>query len=300
MTDLPPVLILGGPTASGKSALAVDIAEAYGGIVVAADAMTVYRGLDVGTAKPTPADRARAPHRGLDLRDPHEDFNVADFLGEVEAARQSGVPVVIAGGTPFWIAALVRPLARLPEPDPALRAEIEQIEDLHGALMAVDPVSAARLHPNDRVRLVRALEVHRATGQAMSALHAAGAARPAVPHTLCWLDRDDLAQRIDGRLQQMLDGDYLGEVRRVLAQGVSPSCKPLRSFSYVHMVAHLVDGMSLDEAVRCTRRDTWRLARKQRTWGRGMGWTATGPDFAWQAAAHLWGPGQRSPARSLA
>jgi tRNA A37 N6-isopentenylltransferase MiaA len=156
-----PVLIIGGPTASGKSALAVDLAEAWGGIVVSADAMTVYRGLDVGTAKPGAADRARAPHRCLDLREPHEDFNVADFLAEVDAARATGRPVIVAGGTPFWLAALVRPLARLPEPDPTLRAELERIDDLHGALAAVDPESAARLHPHDRVRLVRALEVFR-------------------------------------------------------------------------------------------------------------------------------------------
>lgn len=286
----PPILILGGPTASGKSALAVDLAEAWGGVVVAADAMTVYRGLDVGTAKPSAADRARAPHRGLDLRDPHEDFNVADFLAEVDAARATGQPVIVAGGTPFWLAALVRPLARLPEPDPLLRVEIEQIDDLHGALAAVDPESAARLHPHDRVRLVRALEVFRLTGAPMSAVHAAGAGRPPVPHSLVWLDRDDLQERIGARLDQMLAGDYLGELRRALDAGVPLTCKPLKSFAYVHFVAHLREGLAWDEALRCTRRDTWRLARKQRTWARGMGWAAAPAEAAWDAAAATFGP----------
>ena len=285
-----PVLIIGGPTASGKSALAVDLAEAWGGIVVSADAMTVYRGLDVGTAKPSAEDRARAPHRCLDLRDPHEDFNVADFLAEVDAARVAGRPVIVAGGTPFWLAALVRPLSRLPEPDPALRVELEQIDDLHGALAAVDPESAARLHPHDRVRLVRALEVFRLTGAPLSAAHAAGAGRPPVPHALVWLDRDDLQERIGDRLAQMVAGDYLGELRRALDAGAPPDCKPLKSFAYVHLVAHLREGLPWDEALRRTRRDTWRLARKQRTWARGMGWSAAAPAAAWSAAEATFGP----------
>lgn len=284
-----PLLILGGPTASGKSALAVDIAERYGGLVVSADAMTVYRGLSVGTAKPSAAELARAPHRGVDVRALHEAFTVADFLAEVEAAVATGQPVLVAGGTPFYLAALVRPLARMPEADPALRAELEALPDPHARLQALDPATAARLHPNDHVRIIRAIEVCVLSGEPMSALHAREAGRPARPHGLCWLDRSDLPERISARLQQMIAGDYLGELQRALAAGADPACKPLRSFAYVHLVAHLQGEIDRDEALRRTERDTWRLARKQRTWARSMGWTPTGPEAAWALAAGLWG-----------
>lgn len=285
-----PLLILGGPTASGKSALAHQIAERYGGGVVSADAMTVYRGLEVGTAKPTLEARARVPHWGIDLRDLHEGFTVADFEAEVDAAIATRRPVIVAGGTPFYLAALVRPLARMPEADPALRAELEALEAPHARLLALDPATAARLHPNDRVRIIRAIEVCLLSGEPMSALHAREAGRPARAHGLCWLDRPDLAERIAQRLAEMVEGDYLGELQRALDQGADPDCKPLRSFSYVHLVAHVKGELELDEALRRTQRDTWRLARKQRTWARSMGWTPAAPEDAWALAAALWGP----------
>ena len=164
----PPVLLIGGPTAAGKSGLAIEIAEAYGAVVVSADAMTVYRGLDIGTAKPTPQERERVAHHCIDVRELHEEFNVSDFVAEVDRVRGSNPRVIIAGGTPFYLAALVRPMAVLPAPDPQIRSELEALGDPWGLLSQVDPVMAQKLHPNDRVRVVRALEVFRITGSPMS------------------------------------------------------------------------------------------------------------------------------------
>ncbi len=282
-------LVLGGPTAAGKSSLALELAETHGAVIVSADAMTVYRGLDIGTAKPSAAEQARVPHHAIDIVHPHDDFSVADFTALVERVCAAHPRVLIAGGTPFYLRAIVQPLAAMPPADPALRAELEALPDLHGALAAVDPAAAARLHPNDRVRLVRALEVHRLTGRPLSALHAEGAARPPLCTDVAWLDRSDLRSRIAARLQGMIGAGYLQELESALAQGIRRDCRPLRSFSYRHFVDHLDGKLSLGEAIRRTERDSWRLARKQRTWARSMGWTPTDPDGARAQAAAVFG-----------
>jgi tRNA dimethylallyltransferase len=288
------VFLLGGPTAAGKSSLAVELAAEHGAVVVSADAMTVYRGLDVGTAKPTRAERERVQHYGIDVVDPDEPFSVADFVALVEQVRTQHDRVIVAGGTPFYLRALVQPLARLPPADPELRAQLERLPDLHGALAAVDPDSAARLHPNDHVRIVRALEVHRLTGQTLTALHAEGAARPPLHDAMAWLDRDGLRPRIAARLGQMLEQGYIEELQSALQRGVSRDARPLRSFSYRHLVDHLDGALTLDEALRRTERDTWRLARKQRTWARGMGWEPVGPKEARRAATRCFARAEQS------
>jgi len=294
-----PVLLIGGPTAAGKSSLSLTIAEAYGAAVVSADAMTVWRTLNVGTAKPSSEELARVPHFCVDVRDIGEEYNVSDFVAAVEAARDSHQRVIIAGGTPFWLAALVRPHAELPGPDPAIRAEYDALEDPWSALQAVDPIMAGRLHPNDRVRVVRALEVHRLTGRPMSEVQAGPPARSPIEAEVVWLDRDDLRQRIGERIEQMMAGGYLEEVRGVLAAGTRPSERPLRAFAYRHLIEHIEGGLPLDEALRRTERDTWKLARKQRTWARGLGWTAAPPEQAWQAAERLWGPPGQADRRDI-
>lgn len=284
----PPVLLIGGPTAAGKSGLAMELAEQYGAVVVSADAMTVWRGLDVGTAKPSLEERARVPHRCIDIRSLHEEFNVSDFLDEVDTARQAFERVIVAGGTPFYLSALVRPMAVLPPPDPEIRATLEQLPNPWNALHQVDPTLAEKLHPNDHVRIIRALEVYRITGEPMSVRQKGPPARPPIAAEVVWLDRDDLRERIALRLQQMRGLGYLEETVRVLDAGASRDHRVLRSFAYRHLVDHVLDGLDLEEAFRRTERDTWRLARKQRTWARGLGWTAASPDAAHAAAAALW------------
>lgn len=271
-------LIIGGPTATGKTDLAVELALQYGAALLSADAMTVYRGMDVGTAKPARALLDRLPHAAIDEREPDEDWSVADFVDAFHRVSATSARVVVVGGTPFYLRALARPLASLPGADPTLRAELEALPDPHARLREVDPPSAERLHPNDRVRVVRALEVSALSGMPMSALHARDAARPAlVPEAhVGWLDRDDLRSRIDARVAGMVEQGYLDEVRRLLDLWPR-EIKPLRSFAYTHLVDHLLLELPLDEALRRTARDTWVLARKQRTWARGMGWAPTDP-----------------------
>lgn len=288
----PPVLLIGGPTASGKSSLALQVAERIGGEVVSADAMTVWRGLDVGTAKPSADERARVPHHCIDVRDVGEEYNVSHFVAEVDRVRASGVPTIIAGGTPFWLAALVRPFAPLPPPDPRIRAELEQLDHPWNQLEQVDPVLAQKLHPNDHVRIIRALEVHRITKRPMSEVQRDPPPRPPIPGEVMWLDRPDLRQRIAQRLQGMVEQGYLDETHRALHNGADPSHRALSSFAYRHIVAHLQGRLTLEDALQCTERDTWRLARKQRTWSRGMGWRPIEPEShataAWEAARRVW------------
>jgi tRNA dimethylallyltransferase len=266
------VLVLGGPTAAGKSDAALAVAERFGATVVSADAMQVYRGMDVGTGKVSAADRARAPHLGIDVVDPHEAFDASDFCALAEAAIAQG-PVVIAGGTSLYLQALRRGLVNTPPPDPALRAQILALPSPHARLAEVDPPLAARLHPNDLVRVLRGVEVFEQTGQRLSALQAAHAAAPDRYEVVgLWLDRDDLEARIDARVLQMMADGYVEEVRRLLRDGVDRSVKPMLSLGYRHLAAHVLDGLDLEEAVRLTQRDTRRFAHKQRTWQNTLGY----------------------------
>jgi tRNA dimethylallyltransferase len=265
--ERPTVLMLGGPTAAGKTEAAIAVAEAFGAVIVSADAMQVYRGMDIGTAKVTPEERARAPHVGIDLVDPNQDFDVSDFLALADEAIASGAPVVVAGGTGFYLQALLRGLVRTPPVDPVLRAGLEADPELYRRLQEADPVLAERLHPNDRVRLVRGMEVFLQLGRRLSELQDEHATAPnRVEAVGLHLDRDDLDARIDARVLQMMERGYLEEVRGLLAAGYGPELKPMQSLGYRHLASHLLHGLPLEEAVRLTQRDTRRFARKQRTW----------------------------------
>jgi tRNA dimethylallyltransferase len=164
----------------------------------------------------------------------------------------------------------MQPLVETPPVDAALRAALEALPDPHARLREVDPVLAARLHPNDRVRVVRGLEVHALTGRPLSELHAEdpGTRRPC---TVAWLDRDDLDAVIDARVDRMMEAGYLAEVERLLAAGVTRACKPMQSLGYRHLADHLCGELDLTEAIARTKRDTRRFARKQRGFLRGLG-----------------------------
>ena len=267
------VLLLGGTTASGKSALAVELASQHGAAVVSADAMTIYRGLSVGTAKPSMVDRKGVPHFGIDIRNPDEAFDVAEFadlVGEVVAAFPH---TIVVGGTTFWLSALVRPLAALPPASPEVRQKLAQLPNPHDALMRIDPEAAQRLHPNDLVRVVRALEVHAITGRTQSEIHRDGARGPALDAAVAWMDRDDIYDRINHRTSVMAASGYVEETREAIRHGYETT-KPLKSFAYRHIAEHLAGALSRDEALRRTARDTRHYAKKQRTWARNLGWEA--------------------------
>lgn len=254
--------------------------------------MAVYRGMDIGTAKATEAEQARVPHFGIDLVEPNEPFDASAFVELADEVLQTHPRVVVVGGTSLYLQALVRGLVRTPPVDAAKRAEIEAIEDLHAVLAEVDPELALRLHPNDRVRLVRGVEVFRSTGRRLSELQAEHRAQPdRVDASALWLDRADLDERIDARVQIMMSRGYVQEVQSLLDAGFGPDLKPMRSLGYRHIAEHLLHGLSLDEATSRTARDSRRFARKQRNWMRVLGYPQVTEDHqrvALSAAARLW------------
>lgn len=287
----PRVLAIGGPTAAGKTAASLDIAERLGAVILSADAMQVYVGMDVGTAKATEAERRGVPHHGLDVVRPDEPFDVAAFVRLADRVVRDHERVVVVGGTGMWLQGLVRGLVATPPVDPDLRRSLEGDPDLWRRLVEVDPALAARLHPEDRVRLVRGMEVWLQAGRRLSELQAEHAAAPDRYEVAgVWLDRPDLDARIDARVLQMMDAGYLDEVR-ILLQSYDRGLKPMQSLGYRHLADHLLDGVPLDEAVRRTQRDSRGFARKQRTWLRKLGWAREERDHAAvvaAAAARLW------------
>jgi tRNA dimethylallyltransferase len=284
-----PVLIVAGPTAAGKTAATLDLAERWRAVVLSADAMQVYRGMDIGTAKATAEEQARIPHFGLDLVNPDQPFDAAAFVALADRVLSEHDRVIVCGGTGMWLQSLVRGLVATPPVDSALRAELDSAPDLWDRLNAVDPALAARLHRNDRVRLVRGLEVVLTSGERLSVLHGAHAARPdRLVHRAAWLDRDDLDARIDSRVAAMIQAGYVDEVRRLLEAGWSRRLKPMMSLGYRHLAEYVLDDLPLGEAVRRTQRDTRRFARKQRNWLRALGFPRVPASELDRIAQEVW------------
>lgn len=265
------IVVVGGPTGAGKTTAAVAVAKAYDAVVFSADAMQVYRGMDIGTGKASVEERGGVPHFGIDVVDPDHDFDAAAFVALADEVIAAHPRVLVAGGTSLYLQSLIRGLVVTPPVDPALRAALEASDDLFDQLMAVDRDLAHRLHPNDRLRLVRGLEVYWSSGQRLSALQAEHRKQPdRVVASGVWLDRSDLDSRIDARVLEMVDHGYVAEVRRLLDAGYATELKPMQSLGYRHFAEHLRGGLSLEEAVQRTQRDTRRFARKQRTWNRTL------------------------------
>ena len=274
-----PALIVFGPTASGKSALAVAVARRLGGTVVNADSMQVYRELRVLTARPSPAEEAAAPHRLYGVRPAAEPASAAWWRGAaltaMKEARAEGRLPILCGGTGFYINALTHGLAAIPEPAPAARAEARALLDslgsarLHAQLAEADPATAARLRPTDGQRVARAWEVWRGTGRGLAAWQGAGAA-PA----LGWrfgavvLDppRAALRAAIAARFARMLAEGAAEEVRALLALGLDPSLPAMRAHGVREIAAALRGTISLEEAERRTVLATGQYAKRQATW----------------------------------
>lgn len=275
-------LVLTGPTGSGKSALAMDLAERIGGEIVAMDSMTHYRGMDIGTAKPSPEDQSRVRHHLLDLLDPWESANVAWWLDRAAAAcadiRGRGKRPLFVGGTPFYLKALLCGLFESPPADPGLRqaleAEAERVgrDALHARLRQVDPVTAARLHPNDVRRVVRALEVWELTGQPISAHQTWDASEEArLPCVYLDWPRAELYSRIDERVAAMIRAGWLEEVRRLRELPRPFSKEAAQAIGYRELMAHLAGtGPPLDETVPLIQTATRQFAKRQLTWFRGL------------------------------
>ena len=278
-----PVVMLAGPTASGKSALAMALAEDFECEIISMDSAQVYRGMDIGTAKPTAADQGRVPHHLLDILDPGESYSAARFRDDAQRlirgirSRQR-IPLIV-GGTMLYARALVEGLSDLPTARPEVRdeisAEAQQLgwPAMHARLAEIDPLIGQRIHPNDAQRIQRALEVHASTGQAPSTLQGAregGVTGPLHRFALDVLVRSELHARIEQRFRAMMQAGFLEEVQRLRARGDLHLDMPaMRCVGYRQLWQHLDGQYDLEEGVYRGIVATRQLAKRQLTWMRG-------------------------------
>ncbi len=285
---LPRCLIIAGPTATGKTSLSVALAEALNGEIVNADSMQVYRGMNIGTAKPTLEEQKGIAHHLLDVVDPDELFNAAVY-------RTMALPVVsdivsrkktclVTGGTGLYLKALAGGLFQCPAGDSEFRAALNRECDISGTvplyerLKQNDPAAAERIHPNDRVRMIRALEIlHLTHRRASDMILSHGFSDASLqPLKICLhMDRDALYQRINERSIAMVNAGLVEETERLLSKGYAPDLKPMTAIGYRHMIHYLQGTWSLDEAVSKLQRDTRRYAKRQLTWFKAD------PEYVW-------------------
>jgi tRNA dimethylallyltransferase len=279
------LLLIVGPTASGKTAVALELCDLLNGEILSADSALVYRGLDIGSAKPTQQDQARAPHHLIDICDPDQEYSAAqwaqDATQRIEEIAARGAQPIIVGGTGFYINALLRPnlLASAP-PNLSLRAELEELAQgagpgvLHARLTELDARAAARLHSNDTMRVVRAIEVAvfqnesqiKSKSKKQTATEAPAPRWEYSAFALEW-PRELLYERINARVDAMLEGGFLEELQTLLRAGFGES-PALKSLGYKQMRAALENEMSLDNALEIWKRETRRYAKRQGTWFR--------------------------------
>jgi tRNA dimethylallyltransferase len=277
---LPHALLVAGPTASGKSALALALARRLHGTIVNADSMQVYRELRVLTARPTPEEEARAPHMLYGVRPAAEPGSVAwwrtSALAAMDTARQQGLLPILTGGTGLYFAALTQGLADIPAPTPQARAEARALlhevgaPALHARLAAEDPATAATLTPNDGQRIARAWEVWRGTGLGLAAWHAQRATSAPWRFTAILLDppRDALRAAIANRFAAMLEQGALDEVRALLAQRLDPALPAMRAHGVPELSAFLRNEITLEQAGRRVELVTGQYTKRQATWFR--------------------------------
>lgn len=280
-TDKKSLIAIVGPTAVGKTATAIRLARDIGGEVISADSRYLYRGMDIGTAKPTVDEMAGVPHHLIDVVDPTEDYSLAlyqrDAYQAIDDVLARGRVPILAGGTPLYVNAVLEGW-RIPEapPDPAFRAAMEAYardqgaEALHRRLAAVDPAAAKRIPASNVRRVIRALEIHRHTGQRMTDLEG----RQPPPYRVLiaglMLPREELFARIDRRVDEQIASGLVDEVRGLLAAGVPPDAPAMSAIGYGEIVDYLEGKATLAEAVERIRFHTHRYARHQLTWLRRM------------------------------
>ena len=279
----PDVIVICGPTASGKTALAAALARELGGEVVSADSMQVYRRMDIGTAKPTAEEMGDVPHHMIDVADPEENYSVARYVQEaipvVDGILARGRVPIVAGGTGLYIDNLIAGRQFAPFPaESGLREELqararrEGLAALAAELARVDPEAAARLHPNDEKRIIRALEVWQATGRTLSQHDRESRAVPpryaALTIGLDFADRADLRARIDRRVDEMMERGLEEEVRGLLAGGLSPGCTAMQAIGYKELAAALTEGRPAAEGAEEIKLRSRQYAKRQLTWFR--------------------------------
>ncbi len=286
--SIPPLILLAGPTASGKTQLAIELAGSLGTEIVNCDSMQVYRHMEIGTAKPTREERASIPHHLLDVADPDEPFDAARYAElarpVVETLLSQGRMPLVVGGTGLYMKVLTRGICPGAPADPAIRTQLHRELEQHGLpklfeeLSRVDAEAGRRLHPHDRQRILRALEVHRLTGIPLSRWQAPHRFRQTIYRSLkifLYRERDVLYERIKCRVQQMVTQGLVEEVRNLLAMGYGPELKSMQAVGYKQIAAHLLGAGTLPAAVSDMERATRHYAKRQLTWFRGD------PEFHW-------------------
>jgi tRNA dimethylallyltransferase len=285
---------LTGPTASGKTALGIELAQRLNGEVISLDSMAVYRGMDIGTAKPTAAERAAVPHHLIDIVEPNENFSVAQYrqaaLATVQEVKDRGREVLFVGGTPLYLKAMLRGIFEGPPADWTLRQRLTEEaradpEALHQRLQSIDPAAAARLHPNDTRRLIRAIEVYERSGSPISSLQRQfEAGRPAAECRVFVAEwpREELYKRIDRRVEAMFAAGLVEETRQLVEREKPLSRTAQQAVGYREVIAHLAGEHDLPATVELVKQRTRQFAKRQLTWFRSLSecrWVNVGEPF---------------------
>ena len=303
--EKPKLIVVLGPTASGKTEMALEIARRTGACIVSADSVQVYRHFDIGSAKPTREQRRETPHFLIDVADPDEDFNAGTYmriaLDQIRGLVGDGRKIVVVGGTFLYVKALLYGLLEGVEVDREFRDSLARERDakgaasLHKRLEAVDPVSAGRINPNDYVRIERALEVHHTTGERMSDHHRRhGFAEQRFNALKIGLhgERERLRHAIDERVDAMIGRGWVEEVKAIRARGYGPDLKPMKSIGYRRINEFLDGRLDFETAVEKIKTDTKRFSKRQSTWLRaddGVKWfdPAEGKDIVLDACSEF-------------
>ncbi len=278
-TDRPSVVILLGPTGVGKSRLAIELAEEFGGEIISADSVQVYRYMDIGTAKPSREEQRRVPHHLIDVVNPDQAFHASLYrmLGrkKIEDLHLSGKRIWVVGGTGLYIKALTQGIFPGPQIDPSVRERLKREsadkggDFLYRRLQSIDPNTASGIHPNDLFRTLRALEVFDSTGMPISFFRDQHRFQDRPYRTLkigLEADRKMLYQRIEQRVDQMIERGLLQEVVGLMDRGYGPELKPMQSLGYKQMIQCVSNEMEWEESIRQMKRDTRRYAKRQWTW----------------------------------
>ena len=276
------IIAIVGPTASGKTRLSVELAARLGAEIISFDSMQIYRGMDIGTAKPTVEERRGIPHHMIDIADPREDFSVSRFVEEADGILQDilsrGKPVVLVGGTGLYIDSLIKGLEFAPLPQSGVREELTRIAQEQGIevlmerLRAVDPESAERIHPSNQKRVIRALEIYLESGKTMTQHNLETQEKPPKYEPLWigldYVNREALYSRINRRVDLMLEQGLLEELRGLLAQGIPSDATSMQAIGYKELLGYIRGECTLEEAADLLKQASRRYAKRQRTWFR--------------------------------
>ena len=277
--EKPKIIIICGPTGIGKTAVAVDLAQHFNGQIIGADSMQVYKYMDIGTAKPNAEEQDRVAHHMIDIVEPDEAFDAAQYAGLARAKilelNKQGILPFVVGGTGLYIKALLYGLFNAEGSDPDVRRKLKEertvhgIEYLHARLDRLDPETARRLHPHDTYRILRALEVVETTGKPMSRHHQEHGFLEQAFRSLkigLNMNRTILYEGINARVDAMISAGFVDEVKHLLARGYTADLKSMQSIGYRHMIDYIQGDLSWEECTRTLKRDHRRYAKRQLTW----------------------------------